>query len=85
MNVGRVVLGQVLCGRVDFERVVLHPSISFCREKGIKLHAANSAGTLMGFGTDLDFVRPGIAMYGLPPGVYFTAYSLHFYFLYLIS
>lgn len=41
------------------------------RERGIKLHAANSAGTLLGFGTDLDFVRPGIAMYGLPPGVYY--------------
>lgn len=42
-----------------------------CRERGIKLHAANSAGTLLGYGTDLDFIRPGIAMYGLPPGVYF--------------
>lgn len=38
------------------------------RARGIKLHAANSAGTLLGYGTDLDFVRPGIAMYGLPPG-----------------
>lgn len=38
------------------------------RDRAIKLHAANSAGTLLGYGTDLDFVRPGIAMYGLPPG-----------------
>lgn len=40
----------------------------YYRSRGIKLHAANSAGTLLGYGTDLDFVRPGIAMYGLPPG-----------------
>ncbi|XP_060573250.1 alanine racemase 2-like [Ruditapes philippinarum] len=37
------------------------------RPRGIKLHVANSAGTLLGYGNDLDFVRPGIAMYGLPP------------------
>lgn len=45
--------------------------VSVCiyhRSRGIKLHAANSAGALLGYGTDLDFVRPGIAMYGLPPG-----------------
>ncbi len=31
------------------------------------LHAANSAAILAGIGTDLDFVRPGIALYGLSP------------------
>ncbi|WP_456446394.1 alanine racemase [Oceanithermus sp.] len=31
------------------------------------LHAANSAAILSGLGTDLDFVRPGVALYGLPP------------------
>lgn len=38
------------------------------RARGIKLHVANSAGTLQGYGVDLDFIRPGIALYGLPPG-----------------
>ncbi|XP_050393951.2 alanine racemase [Patella vulgata] len=37
------------------------------RCRGIKLHAANSAAIIQGYGTDLDFVRPGICMYGLPP------------------
>lgn len=32
-----------------------------------RLHAANSAAILAGLGTDLDFVRPGVALYGLPP------------------
>ncbi|XP_059145159.1 alanine racemase-like [Physella acuta] len=36
------------------------------KDKGIKLHAANSAAIIRGIATDLDFVRPGIAMYGLP-------------------
>ena len=31
------------------------------------LHAANSAAILAGLGTELDFVRPGVALYGLPP------------------
>ncbi len=31
------------------------------------LHAANSAGVLSGIGADLDFVRLGIALYGLSP------------------
>ncbi len=31
------------------------------------LHAANSAATLQGIATDLDFVRPGLALYGLSP------------------
>jgi len=31
------------------------------------LHVANSAALLRGVGTDLDFVRPGIALYGLSP------------------
>ncbi len=26
------------------------------------LHASNSAGTILGYGTDLDFVRPGVWM-----------------------
>ncbi|KAL3876224.1 hypothetical protein ACJMK2_034094 [Sinanodonta woodiana] len=36
------------------------------RKRGIKLHAANSAGIIRGFGVDLDFIRPGIAIYGQP-------------------
>ena len=31
------------------------------------LHAANSAAILAGLGTGLDFVRPGVALYGLAP------------------
>ncbi len=34
------------------------------------LHAANSAAILAGIGTNLDFVRPGIALYGLPPDMH---------------
>lgn len=32
-----------------------------------QIHAANSAGILTGQGTDLDVVRLGIALYGVPP------------------
>ncbi|KAK2163437.1 hypothetical protein LSH36_79g03022 [Paralvinella palmiformis] len=42
-------------GNIDYESL------------GIKRHAANSNGISRGFGTDLDFVRPGSYMYGLPP------------------
>lgn len=31
-------------------------------------HVANSGGILTGVGTELDMMRPGIALYGLPPG-----------------
>lgn len=54
----------------------LNKYIVYFRLRGIKLHAANSAGTLLGYGTDLDFVRPGIAMYGLPPGWYFSGFVI---------
>ncbi|KAK7507454.1 hypothetical protein BaRGS_00001389 [Batillaria attramentaria] len=37
------------------------------RKQGVKLHAANSCGIIRGFGTNLDLVRPGICLYGLPP------------------
>ncbi|CAL1527405.1 unnamed protein product [Lymnaea stagnalis] len=37
------------------------------RKTGVKVHVANSAAIIRGFGTHLDFVRPGIAIYGLPP------------------
>ncbi|KAL5018241.1 hypothetical protein ScPMuIL_003963 [Solemya velum] len=37
------------------------------REQGMKVHVANSAAILNGYGTDLDYVRPGIVMYGEPP------------------
>ncbi|XP_035824918.1 alanine racemase [Aplysia californica] len=37
------------------------------RSRGIKVHAANSAAIIKGYGTDLDYVRPGISMYGLAP------------------
>ncbi len=36
-------------------------------KKRYLLHAANSAAILAGIAADLDFVRPGIALYGLPP------------------
>ena len=38
------------------------------RGSKLKFHAANSGAILHGLATDLDFVRPGIAVYGLPPG-----------------
>ena len=38
------------------------------RGSKLRFHAANSGAILHGLATDLDFVRPGIAMYGLPPG-----------------
>ena len=34
----------------------------------MKLHVANSGAIVNGVGTDLDYVRPGISMYGQPPG-----------------
>ncbi|XP_071108026.1 alanine racemase-like [Haliotis cracherodii] len=37
------------------------------RTSGVKVHVANSAAIIRGFGTQLDFIRPGICMYGLPP------------------
>ncbi|XP_070188268.1 alanine racemase-like isoform X2 [Littorina saxatilis] len=37
------------------------------RNRGIKLHAANSAAIIRGVATDLDFIRPGICLYGLAP------------------
>ncbi len=37
---------------------------------GCRLHIANSAAMLRGLGADLDWVRPGIALYGAgPPGL----------------
>ena len=38
------------------------------RGRGVKLHVANSGAVLNGVGTDFDFIRPGISLYGLPPG-----------------
>ena len=38
------------------------------RSTGVKFHIANSAAVVNGIGTDLDYVRPGICMYGQPPG-----------------
>ncbi|KAK2163436.1 hypothetical protein LSH36_79g02037 [Paralvinella palmiformis] len=37
------------------------------RSLGIKRHVANCNAILRGFGTDLDFVRPGNCIFGLPP------------------
>ncbi|XP_045213701.2 alanine racemase-like [Mercenaria mercenaria] len=37
------------------------------RKRGIKLHVANSGAILNNIGVDLDYVRPGISMYGQPP------------------
>ncbi|XP_041364946.1 alanine racemase-like [Gigantopelta aegis] len=43
-------------------------SVTDCiKNKDIKRHVANSAAIINGFGTNLDFVRPGICMYGQPP------------------
>ena len=50
-----------------------------CRNKNISLHVANSGAILNGIGTDLDFVRPGIAMYGLPPGKYLYQVFIDFF------
>lgn len=38
------------------------------RDSKLLFHAANSGAVLHGIATDLDFIRPGIALYGLPPG-----------------
>jgi alanine racemase len=49
---------------------LFHEVMSQLREAGVVLpqrHAANSAGILTNQGTDLDFVRLGIALYGIPP------------------
>ncbi|WAQ96879.1 ALR-like protein [Mya arenaria] len=37
------------------------------RTRGVKLHVANSGAIVNKVGTDLDFVRPGISMYGQAP------------------
>ncbi|KAL4239637.1 hypothetical protein ACF0H5_000446 [Mactra antiquata] len=37
------------------------------RKRGLKLHVANSGAIARKVGVDLDFVRPGISMYGQPP------------------
>ncbi|XP_052760459.1 alanine racemase-like [Mya arenaria] len=36
------------------------------RDIGIRVHAANSCAVFRGVGTDLDYVRVGVAVYGLP-------------------
>jgi alanine racemase len=38
------------------------------RKGHLRFHAANTGAVLHGLATDLDFVRPGIGLYGLPPG-----------------
>ena len=35
----------------------------------MKFHTSGSGATLRGYGTELDFIRPGISIYGLPPGL----------------
>lgn len=37
------------------------------RSRGLKFHVSNSGAIVNGVGTDLDYVRPGISMYGQPP------------------
>ncbi|XP_046326281.2 alanine racemase-like [Haliotis rufescens] len=37
------------------------------RKHGLKLHVASSSGIAHGYGTDLDFIRFGTLLYGLPP------------------
>ncbi|KAK7486138.1 hypothetical protein BaRGS_00022604, partial [Batillaria attramentaria] len=37
------------------------------RQQGVKVQAANSEAVIRGIGNDLDFVRPGICLFGLPP------------------
>ena len=34
----------------------------------MKVHVANSGAIINKIGVDLDYVRPGISMYGQPPG-----------------
>lgn len=34
----------------------------------MKFHVANCPAMFKGVGVDLDYVRPGICIYGLPPG-----------------
>ncbi|KAK3608216.1 hypothetical protein CHS0354_039235 [Potamilus streckersoni] len=53
----------------DFTKIQLETFLKAAspyRKHGIKLHTANSAGIIQGFGVDLDFIRPGIAIYGQP-------------------
>uniref|UniRef100_A0A0B7A724 Alanine racemase C-terminal domain-containing protein n=3 Tax=Arion vulgaris TaxID=1028688 RepID=A0A0B7A724_9EUPU len=45
------------------------------RLNGVKVHAANSGAIMKGFAIDLDYVRPGGAIYGLAPDSTSDAYS----------
>ena len=51
------------------------------RSLGIKRHIANSNAISRGFGTDLDLVRPGSSMYGLPPGEFAKTIRISYIFL----
>ncbi|KAI0240012.1 Alanine racemase, partial [Lamellibrachia satsuma] len=58
-------------GDAEFTRQqldIFQEAVEPFRNKNISLHVANSGAILNGVGTDLDFIRPGIAMYGFPPG-----------------
>ena len=49
---------------------LFHATIDLLRQHGLPIperHVANSAGILTGFGRDLEIVRLGIALYGVPP------------------
>ena len=47
------------------------------RSSDIKFHVANSGATLNKVGTELDFIRPGSSLFGLPSGktMLFYTYS----------
>ena len=41
----------------------------FYRSAGVKVHAANTCAMYRGIGTDLDYARIGVALYGQPLGI----------------
>ena len=63
---------SVLCLLLECFLIVLitynYTVFFLIRSLGIKRHASNSGAILRCYGTDLDYIRPGISMYGLPPG-----------------
>ena len=61
---------------VLFAWISINCELRVCRGGKLRFHAANSGAILHGLATDLDFVRPGIAVYGLPPGESTSSYTL---------
>ena len=46
----------------------LIPNLFYFRADGIQLHVSNTPALFHGLGTDLDYIRMGISLFGQPPG-----------------